>query len=471
MFGSKTLNTMKVLFYYLLPILLLSRFSIQSEKCVKLAFGSCFKEYGFESGQIFDEISKNNLDAFIWLGDIAYLDKPQQTSDFIKWYNEKDQIKRSRMKWESSVNDQYYLNFKNKIGKENIYSIWDDHDYGIDNGDKNWHMKDINKKLFLEYMEEPENSPRWKRNELYESYRISKDIQLILLDNRSNQIPLKESKNADFGDSFGEEQWEWFEKQIYTSDAKIIIIGSGVAFVDSYKFGIHEKAKEFEHIYPDSTKRIYEILRRYKKSGVFFQSGDLHIGEINIDDCSEKILGYQVVDFTSSGITHALKNDPLYAWSKPLYHLLVHQTLGSGHGAYYDDNFGILNICPDKKNNDYSIKMQLHSYNGLVFEKEQSQNKDMNFKDVENKSLGHKDFKSYDEYDKCTDKPKKEMSLKRFWKTIFTLDGILAVFEFIFIFIPYPAIILTILYFLLWIIRRLCSSLASLIFQKKIKQD
>ena len=461
---------MKQKYYFFLTILLLSNFSMQSENCLKLAFGSCFKDHGFESGQIFDEISKNNPDAFIWLGDIAYLDMPQMSSDFMKWYNEKDQIKRLRIKWESSVNDHYYLNFKNKIGKENIYSIWDDHDYGTNDGDKNWHMKDIFKKLFLEYMEEPENSPRWKRNGLYESYRFSKDIQLILLDNRYNQMPIEEAKNADFQDSFGEEQWEWFEQQIFNSDAKIIIIGSGVQFVDTYKSVILEDQRGFEHIYPDSTKRIYEILRRYKKSGVFFQSGDIHIGEINIDECSEKILGYKVIDFTSSGLSHSIQNDPIHYYAKPLQKLLWHQTLVSEHGTYWDHNFGILNICPDKKNNDYTIKMQIHGYNGLVFEKEQNYNKDMTFKDVENKSLGHKDLKPYDEYDKCIDKPRIEMVFKRLWKIIFTLDGILTVVELIIRLLCYPAFLL-ILYFLLRIIIKLCSLSMSLVFKKKIKQD
>ena len=97
---------MKVLFISLLSILLLSHFSIQSEKCFKLAFGTCFKHVGFESGKIFDEISKNNPDAFLWLGDIAYLDG-FNVADPIGWYNEKDPIKRFRIKWEQSINDHY----------------------------------------------------------------------------------------------------------------------------------------------------------------------------------------------------------------------------------------------------------------------------------------------------------------------------------------------------------------------------
>ena len=461
---------MKVIFYHVLLILLLSNFSTQSEKCFKLAFGSCFKMYGHRSSKIFDEIGKNNPDAFLWLGDVAYLD--QWTVLDHMWYNEKDLIKKFRIKWEQSVNDHYYVNFKNKIGKENIYSIWDDHDYGIDNGDKNWEMKDVAKDLFLEYMGEPLDSARWARNGLYESYRLSKNIQLIILDNRYNLMPPEEAKNADFKDSFGEEQWEWFEKQISNSDAKIVIIGSGIQFVDQYKAFIKEEYFGIEHIYPDSTKRIYEVLRKYNKSGVFFQSGDIHSGEINIDDCSEKILGYKTVDFTSSGLDSAFHNNWYYGFAKSQFHLLFHQTRVSEHGVYYGNNFGIIEICPDEQNNDYTIKGQIHGQNGLVFEKEQSQNKDMTFKDNKNKSLGHKNLKSHDEYDKCTDKGSKtEMSLNRFWNTIFTFGGIWAVFELIIRLAYQPIIILLILYLVFRVIRKFFGVVTNLFCKRKIKQE
>ena len=56
----------------------------------------------------------------------------------------------------------------------------------------------------------------------------------------------------------------------------------------------------------------------------------------------------------------------------------------------------------------------------------------MTFKPVENKSLGYKNFRSYSEYDKCTEKGSKfSMSINKFINMIITVEGVLLVFEII----------------------------------------
>ena len=41
-----------------------------------------------------------------------------------------------------------------------IIGIWDDHDYGINNGDKTYYNKKLTRELFLDFVEEPKDSPR-----------------------------------------------------------------------------------------------------------------------------------------------------------------------------------------------------------------------------------------------------------------------------------------------------------------------
>lgn len=43
-----------------------------------------------------------------------------------------------------------------------IIGIWDDHDYGINNGDMTYYNKNLTRRLFLDFIEEPEQSPRRK---------------------------------------------------------------------------------------------------------------------------------------------------------------------------------------------------------------------------------------------------------------------------------------------------------------------
>ena len=53
-----------------------------------------------------------------------------------------------------------------------VVGVWDDHDYGINDGDKNWKLKDESKDIWLEFIGEPANSPRRKQEGIYTSYTI-----------------------------------------------------------------------------------------------------------------------------------------------------------------------------------------------------------------------------------------------------------------------------------------------------------
>ena len=45
-------------------------------------------------------------------------------------------------------------------GETKILGMWDDHDYGTGNGDKNFIGKEIFKDIFLDFIDEPRNSER-----------------------------------------------------------------------------------------------------------------------------------------------------------------------------------------------------------------------------------------------------------------------------------------------------------------------
>lgn len=70
-----------------------------------------------------------------------------------------------------------------------MIGVWDDHDYGVNDGDKDFVNKVPIREMFLDFVDEPLNSER--RNEkdspIHQDYIIQKDgvsIHIILLDNR-----------------------------------------------------------------------------------------------------------------------------------------------------------------------------------------------------------------------------------------------------------------------------------------------
>lgn len=71
-----------------------------------------------------------------------------------------------------------------------VIGTWDDHDFGKNDGDKHFEKKDYFRKLYLDFLDEPEDSIRRTRKDgLYESYYIGeeKKVKAILLDVRYNR--------------------------------------------------------------------------------------------------------------------------------------------------------------------------------------------------------------------------------------------------------------------------------------------
>ena len=70
-----------------------------------------------------------------------------------------------------------------------MLGVWDDHDYGTGNGDRGFFGKEVFKKLYLDFIDEPaESERRVDGRGLYQDYIITTPeglrVQLILLDVR-----------------------------------------------------------------------------------------------------------------------------------------------------------------------------------------------------------------------------------------------------------------------------------------------
>ena len=308
-------------------------------QCYKLSFGSCFKTFGVENSDILKKVAAKNPDSFVWLGDLAYLDRPD-LGNLYEWLFAKDWVQRHKLKFENSVKDPNYLYLKNHT---RMYYVWDDHDYGVNDGDSAYQHKAISKKIFLEAIDEPEDSPRWNRNGVYDSYYLDEkqQIKLILLDNRYSLMPYSESLNAGFKDTYGEQQWQWIEQEIKEFSGRFLVFGSGIQFVNDSKY-------KGEVVYPDSKRRLYSLLAKYNQNGAIVISGDVHHSEINTDKCAWEILGYDFYDFTSSGLTEGVGDKQYQTLFLPVYDFLLVNVYNESEQRYYDNNFGMLEICDDR---------------------------------------------------------------------------------------------------------------------------
>ncbi|HFB99360.1 MAG TPA: alkaline phosphatase family protein [Phaeodactylibacter sp.] len=274
-----------------------TRQKLDTQKVLQtIAFGSC--NHQDKPQVMWKEVVKNKPDLWIWLGDIIYADT-EDMQVMAKMY--------------SFVKNN--IDYRRLLACAPVIGIWDDHDYGVNDGGKNYPMKDESKRLMFEFLDVPPNAASRKHEAAYQSFTFGKEgqkIKIILLDARyyrddmvKSPDPNKRYEINENGDILGEVQWAWLEKELANSDAQINLIGNGTQVIPTQQ-GYEKWAN-----YPKARKRFFEILQKTKPAMPILLTGDRHMAEISKIELEG--LDTPVFEVTSSGITHTWsqkKEDP-----------------------------------------------------------------------------------------------------------------------------------------------------------------
>lgn len=242
----------------------------------KIAFGSCINQFSGNNPEIYYSISKFKPDLFVWLGDAIYADvfkfPFRYPNPNLKAWNDKFRTLKFSPEYQQLSNVSM------------ITGIWDDHDFGINNGGKSFEQKIAAKTLYLNFLED---GSKRDHEGIYHSFSFG-NLKLILLDIRW----FRDDKD-EHGDSLGEEQWAWLEEQL-KSNEKLKIIANGLQVNTFDRYGPAEKWHEKSRI------RLWQLINKYK--GVIILSGDVHYAEILKVNCAK----YSMVEVTASGMGHSV---------------------------------------------------------------------------------------------------------------------------------------------------------------------
>lgn len=246
-----------------------------TEPLSRIAFGSCNREDLPQP--LWSLISKRDPQLFIWLGDNIYADT--------------DDMRVMRRKYERQLSNPGYRAFVEKVP---VVGTWDDHDYGKNDGGREYRARAASQQVLLDFLGEAENSPRRDQKGVYDSYSYGpagKQIRVILLDTRYHRDPIGSN-----GTVLGEEQWQWLEGELRGSSAQIHLIASSIQVVPvDHRF---EKWANF----PNERQRLFNLIKDTKAPGVIFLSGDRHIAELS--KFESPAVDYPLYDLPSSGLTH-----------------------------------------------------------------------------------------------------------------------------------------------------------------------
>lgn len=236
------------------------------------------RPYGGDYG-IFDVIANERPEFFLWMGDNVYLREPDYDSriGIIKRYNHVKQLPELQKLWRSTHH----------------YAIWDDHDFGPNDSDRSYLLKNDALDAFKLFWANPSYGLTGDKDGICSSFKWN-DCEFFLLDNRYFRSPNKR-KYTDHT-ILGKEQLEWLLDALSYSKAsfKFVVIGGQV---------VNDAAVWENYANTHAKERTY-LLESIQKEGiknVIFLDGDRHHTELSMlsDDKAPVIYDLTVSPLTS----------------------------------------------------------------------------------------------------------------------------------------------------------------------------
>ena len=306
-------------------VAILINFAVFSQANFIIGVGSCLDQDLDQP--IWNAIQKEQLDLFFFLGDNVYGD-----SRFFS-------ITKLGRAYEIQKNK-----LPNWLETVKILQIWDDHDYGLNDGGKNYRHKEISQEIYLNFWGISQDDQRRNQEGVFFSKFVNhngKIIQFIGLDTRYHRSNLKGFKksyrpNTDIDATIlGEQQWRWLEDQL-EKEADIRIIASSIqVLAKEHRF---EKWSNF----PNERSKLLSLLSKAdSNSNLLIVSGDRHRGGIYKKD--------NLIELTSSSMNKPSNID--YETDQYLD--------GETHP---EENYGIIEIT------DKSVLIYLKNIDGKILE-------------------------------------------------------------------------------------------------------
>jgi alkaline phosphatase D len=247
----------------------------------RIAFGSCSRTTLPQP--LWSPIASANPQVWIWLGDNVYGDS--------------EDVSVLAEKYDAQLSVPGYVDL---LGRAAVVGTWDDHDYGANNAGREYPSRAQSQQALLDFLGEPEDSPRRAREGVYAAYTWGppgRRVKVVLLDARYH----RDARGSD-GAVLGEAQWAWLEQELSSSDAQVHLIASGVQVL--HEDHEYERWSEF----PTERVRLFELIARTGVPGVVLLSGDRHISEIA--RLPAGVVDYPLWEVTSSGMTHSWSDNP-----------------------------------------------------------------------------------------------------------------------------------------------------------------
>jgi len=261
---------------------------------IRIAFGSCYSQ-NTPSEEIWRVIAAKDPSLTILMGDNLYIDSADPKK-FAKDYA-------------SLANNK---GFQELLTQSDMLATWDDHDYGLQDGGKEFSAKQLAKEYFVDFFDYSELKNIAPAEGIQHSRTITvgdKTVRIILLDTRWYRDKLSLSNQAEelrmrfqlgayvphtdeSTTLLGAKQWQWLEETL-AKPVDLNIIVSSIQFLAEYT------GWEIWANFPHERRKMLNLLNRYSYKKAVIISGDVHRAETSMMTVND----WELYDVTASGLS------------------------------------------------------------------------------------------------------------------------------------------------------------------------
>jgi len=270
---------------------------------VRIAFGSCSKVSQFNSGPIYKAIAEERPDMALFVGDNSYFivadgtDKHFSTTGPIgDWTSPEAMTARH-------LTTRMHPDLQAMFRSVPCYAVWDDHDYGPDNADRTFDLREEATAAFRQMWANAtygtDSIPG-----IFSSVRNG-PVEVFLLDDRYYKYSPQKHKDvtAATGEIWGKAQTDWLLNGLKRSTAPVKVIANGTQIITRSTGGEGHRREAQNEL-----QRLLSHIEEHRIDGVIFLSGDRHYSELHYEARDGQP---PLIEFTSSPLQQNQKVGPL----------------------------------------------------------------------------------------------------------------------------------------------------------------
>lgn len=258
---------------------------------VVMAAGSGANHWArFKTG-VWSAIADSGPDLFLALGDTPYADGLLWTDDAL-WNGAREAYEESPSPGARSLLEDLGEEYRrrasealplayerlretpdfDRMARKSFWvATWDDHDTGMDDGDRDNPVLEQARKWFKAFTPNPSFGVDGEGVFWAQQWG---DVDVILLDDQTWRTPTAAAlDHPESATILGRVQFEWLVEWLATSKAVFKIVVSGSPFND------FSRKKDAWMSYPAQRERLMDAIARHRVSGVVLLSGDVHRSE------------------------------------------------------------------------------------------------------------------------------------------------------------------------------------------------